>query len=85
MKSQRALCERRKADFLTNAKKYQASLDVQAMRLDTFMNLVMSELDKIQFKYRPAGPFCHVPLLREFIGVFSSRCTPLRTAGSKGS
>jgi hypothetical protein len=72
--------DRRKADFLANAGKYQASLDDQAMRLDTFMNLVMSELDRIEVKYRPAGPFCHVPLLREIIGIFNSRCTPLRTA-----
>jgi hypothetical protein len=72
--------DRRKADFLANAGKYQASLDNQAMRLDTFMNLVMSELDRIEVKYRPSGPFCHVPLLREIIGIFSSRCTPLRTA-----
>jgi len=72
--------DRRKADFLANAAKYHASLDDQAMRLDTFMNLVMSELDRIEVKYRPSGPFCHVPLLREIIGIFSSRCTPLRTA-----
>jgi hypothetical protein len=72
--------DRRKNDFLANADKYRASLNDQATRLDAFMNLVMSELERIQVKYRPAGPFCHVPLLREAIGVFSSRCTPLRTA-----
>ena len=75
--------ERRKNDFLANADKYQTSLDDQTTRLDSFMNLVMSELDRIQVKYRPAGPFCHVPLLRELIGTFSSRCTPLRTADNE--
>jgi hypothetical protein len=75
--------DRRKNDFLANADKYRTSLDDQATRLDTFMNLVMSELERIQVKYRPAGPFCHVPLLREAIGVFSSRCTPLRIADSE--
>jgi len=75
--------ERRKTDFLANADKYRASFDDQAKRLDSFMNLVMSELDRIQVKYRPAGPFCHVPLLREAIGAFSSRCAPLRTADAE--
>jgi hypothetical protein len=75
--------ERRKNDFLANADKYQTSLNDQTKRLDSFMNLVMSELDRIQVKYRPAGPFCHVPLLRELIGTFSSRCTPLRTADNE--
>jgi hypothetical protein len=75
--------DRRKNDFLANADKYQTSLDDQATRLDTFMNLVMSELDRIQVKYRPAGPACHVPLLREAIGVFSSQCHPLRLADSE--
>lgn len=72
--------ERRKADFLANAAAYQTSLDDQAMRLDAFMNLVMSQLDGIQVKYRPRAPLCHVPVLREAIGLFSSKCTPLRTA-----
>ena len=72
--------ERRKTEFLANADKYRVSLDNEAARLDDFMNLVMSELQRIDVKYRPVGPFCHVPLLREVIGVFSTRCLPLRTA-----
>ena len=72
--------DRRKNDFLTNADKYQTSLNAQAARLDTFMNLVMSELERIQVRYRPVGPLCYVPLIREAVGILSSRCTPLRTA-----
>jgi hypothetical protein len=75
--------ETRKMDFLANADRYGKSLDDQATRLDNFMNLVMSELERIQVKYRPGGPICHVPGLREVIGVFSSRCTPLRTADNE--
>jgi hypothetical protein len=40
----------------------------------------MSELERIRVKYRPSGFFCHVPLLRDAIGLFSSRCTPIRTS-----
>jgi hypothetical protein len=72
--------DRRKTEFLASADKYRVSLDNEAARLDDFMNLVMSELQQIEVKYRPAGAFCHVPVLREFIGVFSTRCVPLRTA-----
>jgi hypothetical protein len=72
--------DRRRNEFMANADKYRTSLNDQATRLDTFMNLVMSELERINVKYRPGGPLCHVPLLREAVGVFSSRCTPLRTA-----
>jgi hypothetical protein len=76
--------ERRKTDFLANAGKYRVSLDDEAARLDGFMNFVMSELQQIEVKYRPAGPFCHIPLLREFIGIFNTRCAPLRIAGNEG-
>jgi hypothetical protein len=74
------ISERRKSEFLASADKHRVSLDNEAARLDDFMNLVMSELQRIEVKYRPVGPFCHVPLLREAIGVFSNRCEPLRTA-----
>jgi hypothetical protein len=40
----------------------------------------MSQLERIRVKYRPVGFFCHVPLVRDAIGLFSKRCTPIRTA-----
>jgi hypothetical protein len=62
--------------------KTKARLDRNVERLDAFMSLAMSQLERIRVKYRPAGFFCHVPLLRDAIGLFSSRCTPIRTAVS---
>jgi hypothetical protein len=76
------ISEDRKKDFLAGAEKLRVSLDHQAARLDDFMNLVMSQLQRIEVRYRPLGVDCHVPLLREAIGAFSSRCAPLRTADS---
>jgi hypothetical protein len=68
------------ADFVKAEATYQNSLDREVIRLDAFLNLVMSELERIRVKYRPSGPFCHVPLVREAIGLFSKACTPIRTA-----
>jgi hypothetical protein len=71
------------ADFLKNENTYQNSLDREVIRLDAFLSLVMSQLERIRVKYRPSGPFCHVPLVREAIGLFSNVCTPIRTAQSE--
>ncbi len=39
----------------------------------------MSQLERIRVKYRPSGFFCHVPLVRDAIGLVSKRCTPVST------
>jgi hypothetical protein len=47
------------------------------------MSLTMSQLERIRVKYRPVGFVCHIPLVRDAIGIFSKRCTPIRTAVSE--
>jgi hypothetical protein len=70
--------ERVKA-FQDNEDRYEASLDKQVVRLNAFMSLTMAHLERIRVKYRPSGFVCHVPLVRDAIGLFSSKCTPLGT------
>ena len=40
----------------------------------------MDAIDQVRVKYRPDGFFCHVPIAREAIGLFSRACTPVRTS-----
>ena len=72
--------DQRKSDFQKKQVAVQASLDEGVIRLDDFLSLVMSQLERIRVKYRPSGPFCHVPIVREIVGLFSPICTPIRTA-----
>jgi hypothetical protein len=71
-------------DFLKKQDAVQTSLDQGVLRLDAFLSLVMSQIERIRVKYRPSGPLCHVPVVREIIGAFSPICTPVRTA-TRGS
>jgi len=66
--------------FRANEARYKASLDGEVTRLNAFMTVAMSQLERIRLKYRPSGFFCHVPLVRDAIGLFSTRCTPIGTA-----
>lgn len=66
--------------FRENEATYKSSLTNQVMRLNAFMSLAMSELERIRVKYRPSGFLCHVPLVRDAISLFSPRCTPVRLA-----
>jgi hypothetical protein len=79
------LSDQRKSDFLDKEelKTAKSRLDRQVVRLDAFMSLAMSQLERIRVKYRPVGFLCHVPLVRDAIGIFSKRCTPIRTAVSE--
>jgi hypothetical protein len=72
-----------KSDFLKRQSIVEASLDEGVGRLDAFLSLVMSQIERIRVKYRPSGPLCHVPVVREIIGTFSSICTPVRTAAGR--
>jgi hypothetical protein len=74
------LSEQRKSEFLAGEKQAETDLNNQVIRLNAFMGLAMSQLERIRVKYRPVGFFCHVPLVRDAIGLFSKRCTPIRTA-----
>jgi len=75
--------DQRKSDFQKKQVAVQASLDEGVIRLDDFLSLVMSQLERIRVKYRPSGPFCHVPIVREIVGLFSPICTPIRTAAGR--
>jgi hypothetical protein len=66
--------------FRANQERYKSSLNNQVVRLNTFMSLAMSQLERIRVKYRPSGFLCHVPLVRDAISLFSPKCTPVRTA-----
>jgi len=66
--------------FRQNEATYKSSLTNQVMRLNAFMSLAMSQLERIRVKYRPSGFLCHVPLVRDAISLFSPRCTPVRLA-----
>jgi hypothetical protein len=77
------LSEERKTKFSGKKKEIKDDLDSQVIRLNAFMSLAMSQLERIRVKYRPAGFFCHVPLVRDAIGIFSTRCTPIRTAADE--
>lgn len=69
-----------KQEFLKQERHLRRSLDHQAARLNAFMTLTMSQLERIRVRYRPSGFFCHVPVVRDAIGVFSNQCMPIRTA-----
>jgi hypothetical protein len=70
----------RVSQFRANEERYKSSLDGEVVRLNAFMTVAMSQLERIRLKYRPSGFFCHVPLVRDAIGMFSTRCTPIGTA-----
>lgn len=67
------------------SEKIQSNLNSQVVRLNAFMSLVMSQLERIRVKYRPSGFYCHLPVLRDAIGLFSERCTPVRTATGRNT
>jgi hypothetical protein len=77
--SKNTVSDERAKQFQDNVDRYNASLDRQVVRLNAFMSLTMAHLERIRIKYRPTSFSCHVPLLRDAIGLFSTRCTPLRT------
>jgi hypothetical protein len=79
------ISEERKAKFVDKEelKRAKSRLDSEVIRLDAFMSLAMSQLERIRVKYRPAGIVCHIPLVRDAIGMLSNRCTPIRTAVSE--
>jgi len=59
---------------------YQDSLDHEVIRLDAFLSLAMSELERIRVKYRPSSFYCSLPLINYAI---SDRCMPIKIAKSR--
>lgn len=78
--SKNDVSDQRKTEFLARQDKFRSDLNNQVVRLNAFMSLGMSQIERIRVRYRPSGFFCHVPLIRDAIGAFSKRCTPVRTA-----
>ncbi|CCD87104.1 protein of unknown function [Bradyrhizobium sp. ORS 285] len=66
--------------FRNDEARYRAALDKQVVRLNAFMRLTMARLESIRVKYRPSGFLCHLPLLRDAVGLFSRECTPVRVS-----
>src|SRR5262245_52828096 len=56
------------------------NLDLQVLRLNAFMSLAMRRLENIRVRYRPTGFLCHVPIVREVVGLLRNRCRPIHTA-----
>jgi len=71
-----------RARFITedNLERAQNNLDQLVLRLNAFMSLAMQRIEEIRVRYRPNGFLCHIPMVREGIGLFSLRCSPIRTA-----
>ena len=67
--------------FLEDPDKYQASFDREVVRLDNFMSLVMSQLERIRVKYRPSSFYCNLPIVNHLI---DNQCTPVRIARNRG-
>lgn len=70
-------------DFQKNSATYKSHLDNQVTRLNAFMSLAMSQLERIRVKYRPSSFYCHLPVVRDAVGIFSEKCTPVGTAAGK--
>lgn len=66
--------------FRDNFNNLQNNFDREAVRLNAFMALAARRIETIQVKFRASVWYCHVPLLREAIDIYSKKCTPVRTA-----
>jgi hypothetical protein len=69
-----------KAKFLAEREHTRAELDNQVLRLNAFMSLAMFQMENIRVRYRPLGFACHIPFVTPILSLFSSYCTPIRTA-----
>lgn len=79
--SKNEVSEEDKNAFLKKKDTYQDSLDHEVVRLDAFLSLVMSQLERIRVKYRPSSFYCNLPLVNYAI---SERCMPVRIAKGRG-
>ena len=58
-------------------KEISAQIDGLARRLNAFNSLALFQMERIRVKYRPVGPLCSVPLIRNIPDL---SCFPLETA-----
>ena len=77
--SNNEVSEQKKEDFAKNKDGYQASLDHEVARLDAFLSLIMSQLERIRVKYRPSSFYCNLPLINYAI---SARWMPVFSGNS---
>lgn len=57
----------------------QLAIDLQAKRLNAFMNLATFDMDSIRESYRPDSFACRVPIVTSVVGLFNDSCTPIKT------
>lgn len=57
----------------------QSAIDLQAKRLNAFMNLATFQMDGIRESYRPDSFACHVPIVTSMVSLFNEACTPVTT------
>lgn len=78
--SNNEVSQQAKDDFSKDRSNTQASLDHEVVRLDAFLSLVMSQLERIRVRYRPSSFYCNLPLINYAI---SDRCNPIRIAKNR--
>jgi hypothetical protein len=66
-----------KEEFEKKAATIKTNLDNQVIRLNAFMSLAMSQLERIRVKYRPSSFYCSVPVVSL---IFGNQCTPVRVS-----
>ena len=67
----------KEGEILRGEKDINAQLDDLAGRINAFSSLALYQMEQIRVKYRPAGVWCSVPLVRN---LSSLNCFPIRTA-----
>ena len=63
------------ASFQVDRDRIQATIDVQAKRINAFMGLATFRMSAIRETYRPDSFACHVPIVASVV----DGCTPIRT------
>ncbi|TYO63394.1 hypothetical protein FXV83_27455 [Bradyrhizobium hipponense] len=68
-----------KASPQVDRDRIQSAIDLQAKRLNAFMNLATFHMDGIRESYRPDSFACHVPIVTSVLSLFNDACTPVKT------
>jgi hypothetical protein len=69
----------KESEILQGEKGINAQFDDLAGRINAFSSLALYQMEQIRVKYRPAGVWCSVPLVRN---ISSLNCFPIRTASN---
>lgn len=68
--------------FENNITTIQTDFNREAIRLNSFMTLAANRIELIQVKFRPVPSYCHLPVVREIVDIYSKSCTPIRLSRS---